>query len=161
LAGRDGGIQEDQTDDGTGNPVTELDTPLEQDLRRRRAAVRRTEILLKVEQWGLRYVGDLVDATAEERAWLEQYVAANGEPPDGNRTAEQWSQLRREQAGQANAAASAAFLAGDYDTARDLIDDARAHGGLMETEWVRLHQFIATRTTAKPDTGEIPAQRAA
>jgi predicted Zn-dependent protease len=143
--------------------VTDLDTRFEHDLEQRRAAVRRTEILLTVEQWGLRDLAVLVGATDEEQDWLRQYVAANGEPPDAGLSAGQWSELRREQGRQANAAASAAFLAGDYDTARDLIDDARAHGGLMETEWVRLHRFIAAQAPARPQAapGPIPAQRAA
>lgn len=150
--------------------MTDLDTRFELDLEQRRAAVRRTEILLTVEQWGLPDLAVLVGATDEEQAWLREYVAANGEPPASGLSTEQWSELRREQARQANAAASAAFLAGDYDTARNLVDDARAHGGLMETEWVRLHRFIATQAPARPQadpaqpqTGPatIPAQRAA
>ena len=120
-----------------------------------------------VEQWGLRDVGELVDATAEEQEWLRQYVAANGMPQDAGLSTEQWSEVRREQARKANAAASAAFLAGAYDTARELVDDARAHGGLMETEWVRLHQFILGRAAAQAGTpgrsapGPMPVRRAA
>lgn len=143
--------------------MTELDTRFEHDLEQRRAAVRRTEILLTVEQWGLRDLAVLVGATDEEQAWLRQYVADNGEPPDAGLSAEQWSELRREQGRRANAAASAAFLAGNYDTARELVDDARAHGALMETEWVRLHRFIASQAPARPqaDPAVVPAQRAA
>ncbi|MGX6601304.1 hypothetical protein ACWKSP_04065 [Micromonosporaceae bacterium Da 78-11] len=145
----------------------------ELDLQDRRAAVRRKEILLKVEQWGPGYrsdaddwtaeVGEFVDATDEELTWLRQYVAANGRPQDVDRSTEQWSQLRREQGRQANAASGAAFLAGAYDAARDLIDDARAYGALMETEWVRLHTFIVAKAAENAPVAKpaVPAQRAA
>jgi hypothetical protein len=156
--------------------VTDISTRLEQDLRERQIAVRRTELLLKLEQWGPRYrrsagdwlrdFGDLVDATAEELTWLGQYVTANGMPPETDLTTDEWFDLRREQGRQANAAASAAFLAGAYDAARDRVDDARAHGALTETEWVRLHEFILTKAAESADRpkradGTIPTQRAA
>jgi hypothetical protein len=119
-------------------------------LRGRKAKVRERELLLTLEQWGpayrdvagegLHYVFEIAAATEEEQAWLRAHIAKNGMPEQG-RTAEE---LRAE-GGRANASASAAFLAGDYDRARDLIDEARAYGALFEGEWERLHQFIAVQ----------------
>jgi hypothetical protein len=48
----------------------------------------------------------------------------------------------------ANGAATAAFLAGDFGRAHDLVDDARAYGAVLEHEWRRLHAFIADRAAA-------------
>jgi hypothetical protein len=125
------------------------------DLDRRRSKIRQRQLLLALEQWApayqqvaggwLGYVSDITDATAEESAWLERYVAKNGMPDGGARGAGEWHELRRTQGREANAAAAAAFLAGDYDRAHDLIDDARAYGAVMAAEWQRLHEFIATR----------------
>ena len=135
-------------------------TELGGDLQERRSKIRQREILLKWEQWGpayrhvagdsLGYVCEIVDATDDERAWLRKHVAENGMPDGAGRSAEEWYALRREQGRQANAAASAAFLSGAYDRARDLIDDALAHGSLLETEWVRLHHFISARVAERP-----------
>ena len=125
------------------------------DLPDRRSKIRQREILLKLEQWGpayqhvagewLDYVGDIVGATDDERAWLRQHVAEHGKPETTDRSDADWCELRRAQGREANAAASAAFLAGDYDRARDLIDEALAYGGLLEAEWTRLHEFIAAK----------------
>lgn len=132
------------------------------DLERRAAAIRQKQLLLTLEQWGagyrtvagdwLTYVGDIADATDEERAWLRQHVAEHGEPGEPDRTPEQWHHLHHAVGRRANAAASAAFLAGRYDQARDLIDEARAYGELLEGEWRRLHEFITTRA-GSPDDG--------
>lgn len=124
-------------------------------LAERRAGVRRRELLLTLEQWApayrnvagdsLDYVFEIAAATEEERAWLRDHVAANGLPAGPGRTAEEL----RAAGGRANAEASAAFLAGDHDRARDLIDEARAHGALFETEWANLHSFITARAAEK------------
>jgi hypothetical protein len=123
------------------------------DLRRRRERIRERELLLALEQWGpayrevagdpLRYVFEIVEATDGERDWLRRRVAENGLPA-ATRTA---GEMRAE-GGRANAAANAAFLAGDYDSARNLIDDARAYGALLDGEWARLHEFLAAREAA-------------
>ncbi|GAA0584042.1 hypothetical protein GCM10010172_81250 [Paractinoplanes ferrugineus] len=143
------------------------------DLGRRRVRVRERELLLAFEQWGpayqnvagdaLRYVFEIAEATEAEQSWLREHVARNGGVPKTARTAEELRAL----GGQANAAAGAAFLAGEYDRARDLIDDARAYGTLFDGEWVRLHRFIAARSagqeavrsaagtgTSRPDSNE-------
>jgi hypothetical protein len=128
----------------TGNPAPLDDLQGEammgDDLDRRRSKIRERQLLLALEQWGPAYVGNITDATPEEKAWLEQYVAKNGLP---DATAREWHEVRRAQGREANAAAMTAFAAGDYDRASDLIDDARAYGGLFEAEWLRLHEFIA------------------
>jgi len=113
-----------------------------EDLDRRRSKIRERQLLLALEQWGPAYAGNITDASAEERAWLEKHVAKNGTP---EATAREWHEVRRAQGGEANAAAMTAFAAGDYDRAGDLIDDARAYGALFETEWLRLHEFIAAQ----------------
>jgi hypothetical protein len=128
------------------------------DLQQRRGRIRQRELLLALEQWApayrevagdaMRYVFELADATEDERSWLRDQVARNGGLPKTARTAEELRAL----GGQANAAASAAFLAGEYDRARDLVDDARAYGALFDGEWARLHQFITARAAEK-DTG--------
>jgi hypothetical protein len=125
------------------------------DLDRRRSKIRQRQLLLALEQWGpayqqvaggwLGYLVEITDATGEERTWLEQHVAEHGMPAGITGGAGEWHELRRAQGRQANAAASAAFLAGDYDNARDLIDDARAYGAVLETEWRLLHEFISTK----------------
>ena len=125
------------------------------ELGQRAAKVRRKQLLLTLEQWGsayrtvagdwLSYVGDIADASEDERAWLRQHVAEHGAPRELGRPPEEWHEVRRERGRRANAAASAAFLTGRYDEARDLIDDAYAYGDLLETEWRRLHEFITTR----------------
>ena len=130
-------------------------------LQERRAMVRRRELLLMLEQWApagrnvagdsLHYVFELTGATEAEQAWLRKHVADNGMPPAAGRTPEEIRAAGR----QANAAASAAFLAGDYDRARDLIDEARAHGALFAGEWSQLHDFIAARAAGK-DAGSTP-----
>jgi hypothetical protein len=122
------------------------------DLDRRRSKIRERQLLLALEQWApgyqqvaggwLGYVCDITEATAEEKTWLEQHVAKNGMP---DATAREWHEVRRTQGREANAAATAAFLAGDYERAHDLIDDARAYGALFETEWQQLHEFIAAQ----------------
>jgi hypothetical protein len=121
--------------------TAEFDT----DLERRRVAIRQRRLLLALEQWGPGYAAGVTQATAEERAWLEQYVARNGMPAGVARDPGEWPEVRRAQGRQANAAASAAFLAGDHDRARDLVDEARAYGAVLENEWRRLHEFIAAR----------------
>ncbi|MCU7727810.1 hypothetical protein ODJ79_29185 [Actinoplanes sp. KI2] len=123
------------------------------DLRRRRERIRERELLLALEQWGsaesdvagdaLRYVFGIVDATEGERAWLRRLVEENGLPATSRTAAE-----IRAEGGRANAAANAAFLAGDYEGARNLIDQARAYGALLDGEWSRLHEFIAGRAAA-------------
>jgi hypothetical protein len=126
--------------------------PMSDDLDQRRAKIRERQLLLALEQWApayqqvaggwLGYVCDITDATAEEKAWLEQYVARNGMP---DATAREWHEVRQAQGREANAAAMAAFTAGDYERAHDLVDDARAYGALLESEWERLHEFIAAQ----------------
>jgi hypothetical protein len=116
------------------------------DLQQRRAKIRERELLLALEQWApayrnvagdsLHYVFEIAGATEEEQAWLRKQAV-----PKVSRSAEDL----RAQGRQANADASAAFLAGDYDRARDLIDDARVYGALLDGEWARLHEFIASR----------------
>ncbi|MDP9795176.1 hypothetical protein J2S43_003688 [Catenuloplanes nepalensis] len=127
------------------------------DLEQRRVKIRRQQLLMATEQWApgyrevaggwQKYVCEITSATDEERAWLEAHVAAHG-LPDVMRSAEEWFELRRAQGGQANAAATAAFLAGDFDRARDMIDVARAYGAVLETEWLRLHEFVSARAAA-------------
>jgi hypothetical protein len=130
----------------------------EDELQARRARIRQRELLLALERWApehrnagetLSYVFEITSATEEERHWVRRQVAKDG-LPSAPRTAEDL----REQGRRANAAAGAAFLAGDYAAARDLIDDALAHGALYEGEWTKLHHFIASRTadeTARPE----------
>ena len=125
-------------------------------LRGRKAKIRQKELLLILEQWGpayrnvagerLHYVFEIAEATDEEQTWLREHIAKNGMPESG-RSAEEM----RAEGGRANASASAAFLSGDYDKARDLIDEARAYGALFEGEWERLHQFIAAKDADKDD----------
>jgi hypothetical protein len=113
------------------------------DLQRRRGEVRRRELMVLLEQWApadragagdrLHYVFEIAGATDGEQAWLRQQPL-----PATPRSADELRAAGR----RANAAASAAFLAGDYDRARDLIDEARAYGELFETEWVKMHAFI-------------------
>ncbi|GAA2642610.1 hypothetical protein [Paractinoplanes durhamensis] len=119
-------------------------------LAQRRTKVRQQELLLALEQWApayrnvagdaLRYVFEIAAATEEEQAWLREQAV-----PAPARDAEQLRTAGRA----ANAAASAAFLAGEYGRARDLIDEARAHGALFDGEWVKLHQFIDAQEAAK------------
>jgi hypothetical protein len=125
------------------------------DLDQRRTKVRRQQLLLALEQWApayqqvaggwLGYVSDITDASAEERQWLEQYVVEHGMPDANGR---EWHEVRRAQGREANAAATAAFLAGDYERAHDLVDDARAYGAVMESEWQQLHEFITSKAAA-------------
>ncbi|MEU8817562.1 hypothetical protein [Actinoplanes sp. NPDC048796] len=115
-------------------------------LDRRRTAVRQRELLLALEQWGPDYVGRVTQATDEEMAWLKK----NGVVGTTVRSAAEWDEIRRVRGRQANAAASAAFSAGDYARARDLIDEARAYGAVRETEWRHLHEFIDSK--AGPET---------
>jgi hypothetical protein len=137
----------------------------ENDLRDRRTKIRERELLLALERWApayrdvagdvLTYVFEIAEATEPERDWLRQRVAANGLPATPGPTHEQLRAAGR----QANAAASAAFLAGDYGRARDLVDDARAYGALFETEWVKLHQFISAKAGYVPvmtENEELP-----
>jgi hypothetical protein len=136
-----------------------------EDLDRRRAKIRQRQLLLAVEQWApayqrvaggwLPYLCDLTDATDDERAWLERQVAADGLPAETAGGTDEWHELRRAQGRQANAAASAAFFAGDYPRARDLIDEARAYGALLEAEWRRLHEFLSAQ--AAPAAEAAPA----
>lgn len=135
--------------------VAEPGATHDDDLARRAAKIRQKRLLLTLEQWGagyrhvagdwLGYVGDIADATEEERAWLRRHVAEHGAPGEPARTPEQWHEIHHAAGRRANAAASAAFLAGEYDRARDLVDDALAHGALLEVEWRRLHEFITAR----------------
>jgi hypothetical protein len=125
------------------------------DVLLRKADIRRRELLLTLELWApayqnvagdsLRYVFGIAAATEDEQSWLRQQVADNGMPQATPRSAEE---LRAE-GQQANAAASAAFLAGDYDMARNLIDDARVYGALFEGEWTKLHHFISAKAAEK------------
>jgi hypothetical protein len=119
------------------------------DLDRRRSRIREQELLLALEQWEPDYAGVITGATPAEREWLQQHAASQGPADRTARDADQWHELRRRQGQQANAAASAAFLAGDYARARDLIDDARAYGAIPENEWQRLHAFIAAQAASK------------
>ncbi|HEX5201733.1 hypothetical protein ACFQS1_21785 [Paractinoplanes rhizophilus] len=129
-------------------------------LRGRKARIRQRELLLTLEQWGpayrnvagerLHYVFEIAEATEEERAWLREHIAKNGMPESG-RSAEEM----RAAGGRANASASAAFLAGDYERARDLIDEARAYGALFEAEWERLHEFISTKLSGAGDPSGV------
>jgi hypothetical protein len=143
---------------------------LSDDLSRRQSKIRRRQLMLAVEQWApaaeqpcerwLPEVCTIMDTTEDEATWLEREVSAKG-PTGGNpRDAGEWHEIRRAQGRQAVAAAGAAFLAGDYAGAHDLVDDALAYGAVPATEWRRLHAFIevqaaqaaaagATGTTAK------------
>ncbi|BCJ39354.1 hypothetical protein GCM10010168_63980 [Actinoplanes ianthinogenes] len=124
------------------------------DLQKRRVELRRRELLLTLERWGpayrevagdsLSYVCEIAGASEPEEAFLREHVAKHGMPQVVGRTADEILEAGR----RANAAASAAFLAGDYDKARDLIDDARLYGALLDTEWVKLHGFIAAKAAA-------------
>jgi hypothetical protein len=128
------------------------------DLGQRRTKIRQRELLLALEQWApayrdvagdaLRYVFEIAAATEDEKSWLRAQIARNGGLPKTARTSEEL----RELGGQANAAASAAFLAGEYDRARDLVDDARAYGALFDGEWAKLHQFIDAQANSKETT---------
>ena len=119
---------------------------MSEDLDRRRSKIRERQLLLALEQWApayqqvaggwLGYECDITDATAEERTWLERHVAENG-MPDG--AAREWHEVRRAQGRAANAAATAAYLAGAY---------ARAYGAMTAHEWERLHAFIAANDGA-------------
>ena len=119
-------------------------------LQDRKAKIRRQQLRLTLEQWApayrnvagdrLRYVFEIAAATEDEQAWLRRHVADNGMPEAGRGAEEMRAAGQR-----ANAAASAAFLAGDYERARDLIDEARAYGALFEAEWTRLHAFITAK----------------
>ncbi|GAA4606567.1 hypothetical protein BJY16_005896 [Actinoplanes octamycinicus] len=121
------------------------------DLQKRRAELRRRELLLILERWApayrevagdsLGYVFEIAGASEPEQAFLRAHVAEHGMPQVVGRTADEILEAGR----RANAASSAAFLAGDFDKARDLIDDARLYGALLDTEWVKLHQFIASQ----------------
>jgi hypothetical protein len=143
---------------------TESAPALGNDLDRRRSKIRQRQLLLALEQWApvyqrvaggwLGYVAEITDATGEERTWLEQHVATNGMPAE-HPTGE-WHELRRTQGRQANAAASAAFLAGDYHRAHDLIDDALAYGAVLETEWRLLHKFISAKARAAEAEVSVP-----
>jgi hypothetical protein len=57
-----------------------------------------------------------------------------------------------------NGAATAAFLAGDFGKAHDLVDDARAYDAVLENEWQRLHAFIAARAAAASEAPGEPGQ---
>src|SRR4051794_22926244 len=104
-----------------GGPMTAVEES--EDLRRRRVKVRQRELLLALEQWApayrnvagdcLRYVCEIAGATEDEQTWLRQHVADAGLPQVATRSAEDMRAAGR----QANAAASAAFLAGDYERA--------------------------------------------
>ncbi|MEV4350830.1 hypothetical protein AB0J83_40755 [Actinoplanes sp. NPDC049596] len=124
-------------------------------LDRRRLAVRQRQLLLALEQWGPAYVGRVTQATDEEMAWLKQH----GIPTMTVRDAAEWNQIRRDQGRQANAAASAAFAAGDYARARDLIDEARAFGAVTDLEWQNLHRFVDQK--AGPEAGQEARPEAA
>lgn len=124
----------------------------ENDLQQRRSRIRERELLLALERWApayrdvagdpLSYVFEIAEATEAEQVWLRERITANGMPETAGRTHDQL----RDEGRRANAAASAAFLAGEFAMARDLIDDARVYGALFETEWVKLHQFISAQT---------------
>ncbi|MFI1993090.1 hypothetical protein [Actinoplanes sp. NPDC020271] len=137
----------------------------ENDLQARRTRIRERELLLALERWApayrdvagdtLTYVFEIAEATEPERDWLRQRVAEKGLPVTPGPSHEQV----RAAGYQANAAASAAFLAGDYEQARDRIDDARVYGALFEIEWVKLHRFISARAGYAPvmtENEELP-----
>ena len=147
-------------------------TPADDGLVARRATVRRTTILLLLEQWGpgyqritgdgVRYVAEIAKATPDEWRWLAEHTAAHPEvwqetTPRGH---DEWFQLRAEQGRQAYADALAAFQRGDYPTCRDRLDDALAYGNLVEAEWVRLHHHV-TRTEAQASDGAAATPREA
>jgi hypothetical protein len=130
------------------------------DLARRRAAVRRSELLLVLEEWGpgyqavtgngVRYVAEIANATPEELQWLAEYTTTHPEVWQAKMllNPQQWYQVRREQGRERHEQAIAAFHAGDYTGARDQLDEALAYGAVHDDEWVKLHRLI-DRTEAE------------
>lgn len=132
---------------------------------RRRARLR--HIVLKLEQWGpgyqrvtgngIRYVAEIVNATAEERAWLTAYTA---EHPDVWKEQgighDAWFTLRGEQGRAAYQAALEAFKARDYQSALDNLDEAHALENLSDSEWRRLHDHVTTIAASTPATRTDP-----
>lgn len=149
----------------TGHTDENGDATADADLTARRARVRQHELLLLLEQWGpgyqrvtgngVRYVAEIAKATSEEWQWLAEHVRSHPDVFDvPERGHAAWFDLRSEQGRAAYAAALTAFDSGDYDTARDRLDDALAHRELAEDEWRRLHHHVTlTARRAKVDTG--------
>jgi hypothetical protein len=146
------------------NPATAADIApgVPADLAARRAQVRERELLLLLEQWGpgyqrvagdgVRYAAEIAKATDAEWVWLREYVTAHGIPAEIARNPQEWHRLLRDQGKRASSDANAAFKAGDYETARDLLDDALLYGDLSENAWVRLHAHV-TKTEASACDG--------
>jgi hypothetical protein len=125
------------------------------DLDRRQSRVRQSQLLLAAEQWApadedfgdgwLLEVCTIMDATDDEAAWLGTQVARVGRSADDQQDSGEWHEIRRTRGRLANAAATAAFLAGEFGEAHDRVDEARAYGALLESEWRGLHALIAAR----------------
>jgi hypothetical protein len=143
--------------------------PQQDYLAERRTAVRHKEILLALDQYGpgyqrvtgngLRYVAEIVEATAQERQWLADHVADYPEVWDAPQLSQAEVDRRRQELGRAAfVAADTAFTDGDHHAARNHLDDAFAYGELSEQDWRKIHDHIsahdAPRPAATPSTGE-------
>ncbi|GLY03871.1 MULTISPECIES: hypothetical protein [Actinoplanes] len=117
------------------------------ELAARRAKVRERQLVLALERWAcgysqvaggwLPYLTTITAASDAEKTWLEGYVAEHGIPAGPTGMDEVWARGRK-----AELAATTAFLAGEWDRSRDLVDDAWAYDAVLEGEWRRLHDFI-------------------
>ncbi|GLY08466.1 hypothetical protein [Actinoplanes sp. NBRC 101535] len=134
----------------------DMDESLTADLTGRLVKIRRARLLLALAEHGpgyerveaggaLRYVTELAGADGTDRQWLSGWLDTNGMPAEVDRDAAAWSQVRRESGATANAAASRAMAAADFDKARGHLDDAFACGSLTSAEWMALHQFVLRR----------------
>lgn len=145
-------------------------TQRQQDLTERRTAVRRKEILLALDQYGpgyqrvtgngLRYVSEIVDATAQERRWLADHVADHPEVWDAPQFSHtEVDRLRQEQGRAAFTAADTAFTNEDHTAARNHLDDAFAYGELSEPEWRQLHDHISAHDASRPAAAPLTDER--
>jgi hypothetical protein len=137
-------------------------------LAERRTAVRHKEILLALDQYGpgyqrvtgngLRYVAEIVDATAQERQWLADHVAEHPEVWDAPQLSQAEVDRRRQERGRAAfTAADTAFTDGDHPAARNHLDDAFAYGELSEQDWRKIHDHISAHDAPRPATSTMPS----
>ncbi|GGJ75582.1 hypothetical protein GCM10010123_01980 [Pilimelia anulata] len=107
---------------------------------------------------GVRYVAEIVNATADERAWLRSRVAAERQVwQTPYRTDAQWDAERRDRGEAAFTASDTAWKAGRPGRSLELVDEAYAYGVLTPDQWQALADYIITNAaTAVPpaaDTG--------